>query len=460
MEDKQERYKEKYNIKEFSQKIPGIQETIRKLKDDNSFENQWNSLIHYDIISENDEDRKQANTYFFQFQNNQYQDKMSRSIACFVGLAIGDSIGNITDGFKLSYERKDLQGFDSENYQKDLRLPLGMISDDTSLALCLADSFLENKLNIQKNQKFFNVQDFRHRILLWWYEGYNNGKWGYFKQFFGKKSEIAQNLPELKENVRGFWNADSFGVGITIWNSGINFVRRPFSEFCEEKMGNQNANGSLMRLAPVPILLRDQMELCLDVSYKQSLATHNGLQAAECCQVMSYLIIKLINCEIQLENNKDVQELLDQIFEQMSKDIEIQDEGVLCLIKSQQQLNFEKDEHNQVLEDVNWNWKSKVFQYSPTRTKRHEGTSIGAYCMDSLCMALHIIYQSENFEQCILKAVNLGGDADTLGAITGQIAGALFGICEKMKLWYEQIMKWEEQKVLIRAYKLFNKNKQ
>lgn len=47
--------------------------------------------------------------------------------------------------------------------------------------------------------------------------------------------------------------------------------------------------------------------------------------------------------------------------------------------------------------------------------------------MDALAMALHIVYFSSSFKESILKAVNMGGDADTVGAITGQIAGAMWG---------------------------------
>ena len=42
-------------------------------------------------------------------------------------------------------------------------------------------------------------------------------------------------------------------------------------------------------------------------------------------------------------------------------------------------------------------------------------------------MALHIVNYTKSFKEAILKAVNLGGDADTLGAIVGMIAGAYYG---------------------------------
>lgn len=41
--------------------------------------------------------------------------------------------------------------------------------------------------------------------------------------------------------------------------------------------------------------------------------------------------------------------------------------------------------------------------------------------------------EAENFEEAIRNAVSLGGDTDTLAAITGSIAEAFFGIPEHLK---------------------------
>lgn len=49
------------------------------------------------------------------------------------------------------------------------------------------------------------------------------------------------------------------------------------------------------------------------------------------------------------------------------------------------------------------------------------------YVLDSLHCALWAFYKTNNFEEAIIKAINLGGDSDTIGAITGQIAGAYYG---------------------------------
>lgn len=55
-------------------------------------------------------------------------------------------------------------------------------------------------------------------------------------------------------------------------------------------------------------------------------------------------------------------------------------------------------------------------------------------CQGTVPVALWIVVNSTSFEDAIRQAVSLGADADTLGAITGSIAEALWGIPEWMKL--------------------------
>jgi len=47
--------------------------------------------------------------------------------------------------------------------------------------------------------------------------------------------------------------------------------------------------------------------------------------------------------------------------------------------------------------------------------------------MDAVCMSLHILYHTDSWRKALLKAVNLGGDADTVGAITEMLAGYMYG---------------------------------
>lgn len=49
------------------------------------------------------------------------------------------------------------------------------------------------------------------------------------------------------------------------------------------------------------------------------------------------------------------------------------------------------------------------------------------YCLDSLKCAIQSIQRTDSFEDALVDAVNRGGDADTIGAIAGGLAGAIYG---------------------------------
>lgn len=61
------------------------------------------------------------------------------------------------------------------------------------------------------------------------------------------------------------------------------------------------------------------------------------------------------------------------------------------------------------------------------------------YVIDSFAAALHCIYTTRSFEEAVVKAVNLGGDADTIGAITGGLAGAIYGYTAIPNRWIDCI---------------------
>jgi len=61
------------------------------------------------------------------------------------------------------------------------------------------------------------------------------------------------------------------------------------------------------------------------------------------------------------------------------------------------------------------------------------------YVVESLEAALWCFYTTSNFENAILRAANLGNDADTTAAICGQIAGAYYGANSIPKYWKNKL---------------------
>jgi ADP-ribosyl-[dinitrogen reductase] hydrolase len=85
---------------------------------------------------------------------------------------------------------------------------------------------------------------------------------------------------------------------------------------------------------------------------------------------------------------------------------------------------------------------------------------VGSYCMDALSMALHTVWYGTNYHEITLKNANMGGDCDTVGAIAGQLAGAVYGIDSGMLHLYSQMQDAISGRfeVFLKAYKLATKN--
>jgi ADP-ribosyl-[dinitrogen reductase] hydrolase len=66
------------------------------------------------------------------------------------------------------------------------------------------------------------------------------------------------------------------------------------------------------------------------------------------------------------------------------------------------------------------------------------------YVVKSLEAALWAFHSAEHFREAVLKAVNLGNDADTTGAVCGQLAGAYWGVEGIPADWLDRLAQREE----------------
>ena len=324
----------------------------------------------------------------------------SGSLGTMLGMGIADSMGHRFEFFPVRYNQITLKDMGKGPGGKFRLLP-GQWTDDTSMGLCLADSL------IYKNGEY-DAHDLMHRFLGWWYYGYNNA----FR---------------LDQNRKG-----SVGLGGQINQSFYNYVISP-SKLTKAGDINSSGIGSIMRNAAVPILYHNDMEKGMKVAELQSLLTHQGNEAAECCRLLTYIVIKILN----RKEGEKLNDIIDSI-----KDFQTNVKSVKCLALS-------KEENEDP--DRNWNWKNKDFTYSPTRSTNQPGY-IGSYAMDGMSMALHVVYYTSTFEDAIIKVVNLCGDADSVGAVVGQIAGAYYGIQSIPPKWIETISKWDNFEIPLRGY--------
>ncbi|CAE7039252.1 tri1, partial [Symbiodinium sp. CCMP2456] len=185
----------------------------------------------------------------------------------------------------------------------------------------------------------------------------------------------------------------------------------------------------------------------------QSLATHPGAEAALCCRFIASLCVAAIACHRDAAKASDAElTVLDPIgdtraflenhinaFLQQSDSMALPkklDQDGSCARRLQQLLMSQAPSRK----EAHWNWKVAKLPIADSIAARQGiagvdlynghptiATYFGAYCMDGLAMALWALWSSNSYSSAVRAGVNLLGDADTVGAIVGQMAGALYG---------------------------------
>ena len=336
-----------------------------------------------------------------------------------IGMAIGDAIGSRVESNlnNVNREIKDIEMLLTNGINC---LKPGQWTDDTSMGLCIADSLIENRQ--------FDPRNIMARFILY----------------------------------RFYKNKHSVGIGRNVFESFKKYIYDKGKDNYT-KNGNKNISGigSIARNAAIPICYFRNLKHALICSELQSLITHQGYEAAGCCQLLTYIIIKILNKKSpkNQEYNKYKTNINNEssILEQEKlKDILDNLEEFFCAYPSvnylAQSLKEGKDKKR------NWNWKDVNFKYNEEKEKI-QPDKISSYCMDCLSMALHILYHTYNFKDAILKAANLGGNASSLCSVVGQIAGAYYGLDSIPGDWIKTINMWSNGEIALRGYILCNLEK-
>lgn len=329
----------------------------------------------------------------------------SRALGCMIGNVVGDAIG-------APYEFKPWKKDIEVTAYNRFRLEEGQWTDDGSMMLCLADV-----LSLQETHDHLDGAQLMSTFYHWWKHGYNNAFRNGPKHSVGLGGNISEALTKP---------SPSSGSYVT-------------------KAGNTNTsgNGSAMRNAPVALVAKSANQ-AMQLAWEQSRVTHQGIEAALCCMVMadlSYLMIHSTETEpanLRLQFFERLEEFTFPFFinsfpglKGKEDALDESKQSVLGLIRSEQAVTA-------LGKTENWNWKDEGFTYHPKRLYDQPGY-IGSYVMDGLAMALHCIYTTTSFEAAVLKATKHGGDADTVGAITAQLAGAIYGLQAIPKQWIDEV---------------------
>jgi ADP-ribosyl-[dinitrogen reductase] hydrolase len=256
----------------------------------------------------------------------------SRAIASFLGLAMGDALG-------APVEFKDPGEFEPVTVYRHSYVwntPPGYWTDDTSMALCLAESILARDT--------VDPQDLLGRFGRWYKLGENSS------------------------------TGRCFDIGNTTRTNIESFLRTGQTQ--APNLHDQSGNGGIMRLAPVAIRWWHNTSWAEQMAQLQSVTTHGSDECTACATELAFLLTRAIQ-------GHDVRrELSEQLHHVCAQDI-----------------------------------------------------SNSGRASDTLLAAKWCVASTDCFESAVLKAVNLGGDADTIGAVTGQIAGAVYGVEQIPEHW-------------------------
>lgn len=293
---------------------------------------------------------------------------LDRIKGALVGLACGDAVGTTLEfETRGSFEPiTDMVGGGPFN------LEIGQWTDDTSMALCLANSLLF--------QKKFNPVDQMNRYCNWYLHGYMSS------------------------------NGECFDIGITVSTALTKYLKtnEPFSGSTDEY---SSGNGSIMRLAPIPIFYHDDYEDCIKFAGESSRTTHGSAECIDSCKLFSSLIFNAFR---------------------VSEKLDI----------------FENNEYVPYCKEV-----TSIANRDFLSLDYSQLTGSG-YVVESLISALWCFMNGDTFEDCILLAANIGNDADTTAAICGQLAGAYYGFSSIPSKWSTSISMATEIEAL--AAKLYN----
>ena len=158
---------------------------------------------------------------------------------------------------------------------------------------------------------------------------------------------------------------------------------------------------------------------------------------------MVYILCKLI----QRTDKKTIKECIDEYIQEI-----IIKKDTLFNIKGFTLNEEQKENVIKLLESKNnYDWKKSTYIYSDMNFGY-----IGAYCMECLAMALHICYtEGDIYTIAILRITSMGGDADSVGSVVGQILGAYYGFSMIPNNWYEPVFKHDRGSILYRTIKLY-----
>ncbi|MCL6743264.1 ADP-ribosylglycohydrolase family protein [Kosakonia sp. R1.Fl] len=194
---------------------------------------------------------------------------LARYQGCLLGLAAGDAVGTTVE-FSAKDSFPPVTGMEGGG---PFHLQAGQWTDDTSMALCLAESLV--------TCNGFDAKDQMNRYLNWW-------KWGYLSS-----------------------TGHCFDIGMTVASALQKFANdgEPFAGSSNPRTAG---NGSLMRLAPVVLWFFPDQAQVLEYAQASSRTTHAAPEALASCRLFAQQLMNALQGKSKQETLTDIAQLPEQ----------------------------------------------------------------------------------------------------------------------------------------------------
>src|SRR5580765_2102124 len=183
-----------------------------------------------------------------------------------------------------------------------------------------------------------------------------------------------------------------------------------------------NGNGSLMRIIPVSLRFVDRpTKQLLDRVHRVSAITHRHPRSQMACGLFTLVVRQLLN-------NRDASDAF---------------------------TNAVLDFRSFYEPDPWWSAEVDYFQLplAGDLARRPESEiNSGGYVLHTLTASLWCLLTTSSFEECVLKAVNLGGDTDTTGCVAGGLAGVCYGLGAIPEKWRRALARYDDVDLLFNRF--------
>ena len=204
-----------------------------------------------------------------------------------------------------------------------------------------------------------------------------------------------------------------YGKVFDIGNSTLESIMKLKNGISAKKSGGRteydNGNGSLMRVLPLAFYLYNEKDIKKrkEIIFEISGITHNHIRSQIACHIYIEIAIKLIGGSDIVTAYKEV-----------------------C--------NIIKDNYHNKIDENEYHIFERILSGNIQNYSNEEIKSSG-YVIDTLEAALWCLLNTSNYKEAVLKAVNLGSDTDTIGMVTGGLAGIMYGLDGIPKGWIESL---------------------